>query len=589
MATVIPKTRNQTRRLLEIFRDRDRGGQRIQIYGRNDSSGGYGAAAAVSHSVSALQGLHYLTDRAESDLTSEVNLGALASGLLYGTVGGGISTISSKILSAFIETLLDDANSATARATLGLIIGTNVQAVLFVRTGVILSPATGNDVIQYVATAAGDSAFIAENPSTTADSGGVVGTGSGATGATFGVKGISGSSDNAAYGGRFTRGGSTNAAGLFEGPLDLTEVTAPSNPPSGQGRLYAKTDNSLHYLDDAGTDTNLTAAAAGYTDEQAQDAVGAMIVDTATIDLTYTDATPELKADVKDGSITYAKMQDVSATDKLLGRSTAGSGDVEEIACTAAGRAILDDANAAAQLVTLGAQPLDATLTALAGAITAADLFPYFTGVDTVAVAAVTAAARGLLDDASVAAMLVTLGAGPPHTSAIQPATPKISNTAATLGSTDVGVVQYCCKAPKAVAAGGSITMTFIVTQAWVTAGTTPWCEVAILTGAVPTVGNPSLAYIGSVAVASAAGTGVKTYTIVTTNALAAGDDLWIGWGSKATTTRHVFRAVGSDEWGYGIIATKTTMATFSGASYPVTFNADATANTGAACIVRLI
>lgn len=41
------------------------------------------------------------------------------------------------------------------------------------------------------------------------------------------------------------------------------------------------------------------------------------------------------------GVVTYAKMQDVSATDKLLGRSTAGSGDVEEITCTAAGRAVL--------------------------------------------------------------------------------------------------------------------------------------------------------------------------------------------------------------------------------------------------------
>jgi hypothetical protein len=47
--------------------------------------------------------------------------------------------------------------------------------------------------------------------------------------------------------------------------------------------------------------------------------------------------------------------QFVSATDKVLGRSTAGAGEIEEIACTAAGRAILDDANAAAQLVTLGA------------------------------------------------------------------------------------------------------------------------------------------------------------------------------------------------------------------------------------------
>lgn len=54
------------------------------------------------------------------------------------------------------------------------------------------------------------------------------------------------------------------------------------------------------------------------------------------------------------GAVTYAKIQDVSATDKLLGRSTAGAGDVEEITCTAAGRALLDDADAAAQRTTLG-------------------------------------------------------------------------------------------------------------------------------------------------------------------------------------------------------------------------------------------
>lgn len=54
------------------------------------------------------------------------------------------------------------------------------------------------------------------------------------------------------------------------------------------------------------------------------------------------------------GAVSYAKIQDVSATDKLLGRSTAGAGDIEEISCTAAGRALLDDADAAAQRTTLG-------------------------------------------------------------------------------------------------------------------------------------------------------------------------------------------------------------------------------------------
>ena len=57
---------------------------------------------------------------------------------------------------------------------------------------------------------------------------------------------------------------------------------------------------------------------------------------------------------IADDAVTYAKIQDVSATDKILGRSTAGAGVVEEIACTSAGRALLDDADASAQRTTLG-------------------------------------------------------------------------------------------------------------------------------------------------------------------------------------------------------------------------------------------
>jgi hypothetical protein len=57
---------------------------------------------------------------------------------------------------------------------------------------------------------------------------------------------------------------------------------------------------------------------------------------------------------ISNDAVTYAKMQNVSATDKVLGRASAGSGDIEEITCTAAGRALLDDADAAAQRTTLG-------------------------------------------------------------------------------------------------------------------------------------------------------------------------------------------------------------------------------------------
>lgn len=80
--------------------------------------------------------------------------------------------------------------------------------------------------------------------------------------------------------------------------------------------------------------------------------------DTATVTWDFGTAA-QAKANVPDGAITYAKIQDVSATDKVLGRSSVGAGDVEEIACTAAGRALLDDASAAAQRTTLGVGTAD--------------------------------------------------------------------------------------------------------------------------------------------------------------------------------------------------------------------------------------
>ena len=54
------------------------------------------------------------------------------------------------------------------------------------------------------------------------------------------------------------------------------------------------------------------------------------------------------------GAVAYAKIQDVSATDKVLGRQSAGHGSIEEIACTAAGRSLIAGADASAQRTTLG-------------------------------------------------------------------------------------------------------------------------------------------------------------------------------------------------------------------------------------------
>lgn len=102
-------------------------------------------------------------------------------------------------------------------------------------------------------------------------------------------------------------------------------------------------------VDDAGDSITIASSVTQYSDEMAQDAVGSSLVDSATIDLSYDDAGGQISAAVRDDSIGYAKLQNVSATDRLLGRSSAGAGDVEEVACTAAGRSLIAAADAQAQ------------------------------------------------------------------------------------------------------------------------------------------------------------------------------------------------------------------------------------------------
>jgi len=98
----------------------------------------------------------------------------------------------------------------------------------------------------------------------------------------------------------------------------------------------------------------------GYTAEQAQDAVGGILTDTTSINLTYNDGADTITADIvdrdygdivvsgtgatwtidtnavtttkiADDNVTYAKIQNVSAADTLLGRGNGGAGDVQEI------------------------------------------------------------------------------------------------------------------------------------------------------------------------------------------------------------------------------------------------------------------
>lgn len=82
-------------------------------------------------------------------------------------------------------------------------------------------------------------------------------------------------------------------------------------------------------------------------------------------------------------------------------------------------RTLLDDADQATALATLGAQaagsyqPLDSDLTAIAALTSAADKLPYSTGAAAWALTNLTAFARTLLDDADAATALATLTAAP--------------------------------------------------------------------------------------------------------------------------------------------------------------------------------
>ena len=53
-------------------------------------------------------------------------------------------------------------------------------------------------------------------------------------------------------------------------------------------------------------------------------------------------------------AVTYNKIQDISATDVILGRSSAGSGSIEEIVCTSTARSLLSNTSTTAMRTTLG-------------------------------------------------------------------------------------------------------------------------------------------------------------------------------------------------------------------------------------------
>ena len=138
--------------------------------------------------------------------------------------------------------------------------------------------------------------------------------------------------------------GAVTAAQLAADSSIAVEATAPTtNNFEGRGYLNSTTNKLQVFKAGAYTDVVPELVAGSVTTSALADGA-----------VTTAKASSLGTAALADDAVTYAKLQNTSGSNVLLGRSTAGAGNVEEVPCTAQGRALLDDADAAAQRATLG-------------------------------------------------------------------------------------------------------------------------------------------------------------------------------------------------------------------------------------------
>lgn len=270
-------------------------------------------------------------------------------------------------LTSYARTLLDDTDASTARTTLGLAIGTDVQA-QDAELSALAGLTSAADKLPY---------FTGAGTATVADF--------------------------TAYGRSLVDDADAATARTTLGLVIGTDVQAQDAELAALAGLTSAADK-LPYFTGIGT--------AGVTDFTTY---GRSLVDDADALTARATLGLVIGTNVQAYDAELAALAGLtSAADKLpyfTGSGTAGVADFSSF-----GRTLVDDADASTARATLGVvigtdvQAQDAELAAIAGLTSAADRVPYFTGSGTAALGTFTSFGRSLVDDANAAAGLTTLG-----------------------------------------------------------------------------------------------------------------------------------------------------------------------------------
>lgn len=345
-------------------------------------------STSTAQALTAAQGKKLQDEKQPLDatLTALAALVTSANKLIYAT---GVDTFGLADLTAFARTLLDDADAASARSTLGLgsaaqkavgdFVSTSDRSTIFHAGAPLLElkrNANTNAVFSighllstvFVGLSASGELRVSEDPD-------VSGTG----------RKLLDAGDATAYTLSLLKQGDAQSARTMLGAQaqDATLTALAAVVTAANQLIYATGADSF-------TTTDFSAFARTLLDDA--DATAAR----ATLNAQQQDATLTALAAV------------ATAANKLIYATGADSFATTDLSAFA--RTLLDDVDAATARATLGAQPQDATLTALAAVATAANKLIYATGVDTFSTADLTAFARTLLDDVDAAAARTTLG-----------------------------------------------------------------------------------------------------------------------------------------------------------------------------------